>query len=95
MKKGIICDICGTKFDSKINNAKYCSDPCREEGTKRKREAWKKRNPDYFINASKEHRRKQKAIKEEKRRKHSEAIKRIIEQQTGGKFIDEEDYNLM
>ena len=92
MKKGIICDICGTKFDSKINNAKYCSDPCRKEGNKRKREEWKQQNPDYFIKASKDHRRKQKLIKEEKRRKHSKAIKRIIEQQTGGKFfIDEED----
>ncbi len=95
MKKGIICDICGTKFDSKINNAKYCSDPCRKEGNKRKREAWKKRNPDYFIKASKKHRRKQKAIKEEKRKEHRENIRRIIEQQTGGKFIDGEDYNLM
>ena len=90
MKKGIICDICGTKFDSKINNAKYCSEPCRAEGAKRKHEEWKQQNPDYYINASKEHRRKQKLIKEEKRKEHRENIRRIIEQQTGGKFIDEE-----
>ncbi|MDI9496714.1 MAG: hypothetical protein QM227_10620 [Bacillota bacterium] len=90
MKKGIICDICGTKFDSKINNAKYCSYPCRKEGAKRKHEEWKQQNPDYYINASKEHRRKQKLIKEEKRKEYWENIRRIIEQQTGGKFADEE-----
>ena len=90
MKKGIICDICGTKFDSKINNAKYCCYPCRKEGAKRKHEEWKQQNPDYYINASKEHRRKQKLIKEEKRKEYWENIRRIIEQQTGGKFADEE-----
>ena len=89
MKKGIICDICGTKFDSEINNAKYCSDSCRKEGARLKHEAWKQRNPDYYSIKSKEHRHKQKLIKEQKRIEHREAIKRIIEQQTGGKFNDE------
>lgn len=89
MKEGIICDICGNKFNGITNNAKYCSDKCKKEGARRKREAWKERNPDYFSNKSKEHRHKQRLIKEDRRRKHAQAVKEIIEQRTGGKFTDE------
>ena len=77
MKKGIICSICGTIFDSENNNAKYCSDSCRKEGNKLKHDEWKKRNPDYYINAAKEHRQKQKLIKEEKHRQHIRALELI------------------
>lgn len=38
----LICDICEKPFETDARNAKYCSDKCRDEGARLKREKWAK-----------------------------------------------------
>lgn len=47
MRKGIKCVICGTKFDSIKENARYCSPPCKTEGLKLTRKLFNEAHPDY------------------------------------------------
>lgn len=87
--KQINCTICGALFKPISYNAKYCSDECRKEGKKLINHEWDKNNREYNKQRLKKYRQGQKLIKEQKHIEHREAIKRKIEEQTGGKFIDD------
>lgn len=43
-----ICPICHSLFYASAPNQKYCSLECKEARIKKKREAWKENNPDYY-----------------------------------------------
>jgi len=60
MHNNITCSICGKKFNSTRNNAKYCSAECKVEGAKQKRKNWEENHPEYDKNRMKAYRDKQK-----------------------------------
>lgn len=42
------CSLCGKKFTSTSQRAKYCSPVCKVEAAKEKRKKWEQNNPDYM-----------------------------------------------
>lgn len=74
------CLICNARFSSQNNNAKYCSDLCRVEGSKLKRKQWNKANPNYNIEYSKRYR----GLKKEQQTRD---LKSQLEKTYGGKFL--------
>lgn len=60
MHANITCAICGAKFNSLRNNAKYCSPNCKVEGQKKARKNWESNNPEYDKNRMKKYRESQK-----------------------------------
>ena len=60
MRKNITCKICGAKFNSVSDNAKYCSPACRDQGAKEKRKNWEAENPNYMKDKMREYRKVQK-----------------------------------
>src|SRR5699024_1297161 len=64
----LICDICEKPFETDARNAKYCSDECRDEGARLKREKWAKET-----NYNERQRRRM----AEQRKAEQEAIRRV------------------
>lgn len=89
MRYGVKCAVCGGLFDTPSNNAKYCSDGCKEQGIKLKRKAWEELNPNYNSEAGKVFRDKQKARRMERHQQFLKDKAAAIEKMTGGIFLNE------
>jgi len=64
----VICEICEKPFETSARNAKYCSDECRDEGARLKREKWEEET-----NYNERQRRRM----AEQRKAEQEAIRRV------------------
>lgn len=50
-----ICELCGAEYWTGNGKAKYCSEDCRKEATKRRQKKWRADHPDYHKEYFREH----------------------------------------
>ena len=84
MKK--TCSICSNSFTPNSNRQKYCSPECKDVAQRENKQRWNEENRDYKAEFSRQYRKGKRAEKQRKLKERSKVIKKIIENETGGKF---------
>lgn len=64
MKIKRYCELCGADYWTGNGKAKYCSEACRKEATRRRQAKWRVDNPDYQKKYAEEHPKAQERFKE-------------------------------
>ena len=81
-----ICAICDDSFTPNSNRQKYCSPTCKDVAQRENKQRWNEENRDYKAEFSRQYRKGKRAEKQQKLKERSKVIKKIIENETGGKF---------